>query len=457
LSEILFLSIAELGAAYRSGTLSPVEVVRQSLDRIAKLDAKLNSFITVLGDRAMTRAAAAERELAAGKDRGALHGVPIAIKDLVAMAGVPTTFGSRAGSPQHPASDAPVIRRLEEAGAIILGKTNLLEYAYGAVHPEFGQTNNPWNLERTSGGSSGGSAAAVAAGLCFAALGTDTGGSIRIPASYCGVAGLKPTYGLVAADGVQPLSWSLDHVGPIARSSADAARLLEGMTGQRYSAAPAVLSGLRFGVMRHPGESRFLEPEAWERFSAVLNRLVAAGAVVQPVEIPGLDRATEAVLTMIEPEASIIHRDLIKAEPEKFAAITRTQIEHGFGIPATAYVEAQRVQRDLQQRYRALFEGVDAILSPSVPWVAPAEDPALEADGGAGEMLYSGVYNLVGLPALSLPIGFGSGNLPIGLQVVTAWQRDDLALSIGAAIEALIGFRHAEPAALMRDGSREGA
>jgi aspartyl-tRNA(Asn)/glutamyl-tRNA(Gln) amidotransferase subunit A len=451
LSEVLFLSIAELGAAYRSGTLSPVEVVRQSLDRIAKLDSRLNSFITVLGDRALARAAEAERELAAGRYRGPLHGVPIAIKDLVAMAGVPTTFASRAGSPQHPTSDASVIRRLEDAGAVILGKTNLLEYAYGAVHPEFGQTNNPWNLGRTSGGSSGGSAAAVAAGLCFAALGTDTGGSIRIPAAYCGVAGLKPTYGLVAVDGVQALSWSLDHVGPIARSSADAARLLEGMTGRPCNATPADLRGLRLGVMRHPGESKFLEPEVKERFSAVLDRLIAAGAMVKPVEIGGLDRANDAVLTMIEPEASIVHRDLIKSEPEKFAEITRRQIEHGFAVPATAYVEAQRVRHDLQQRYRALFAEVDAILSPSVPWVAPAEDPALEADGGAGEMLYSGVYNLVGLPALSVPMGVGAANLPIGLQIVTAWHRDDLALSIGSAMEPLMGIRHTEPPALARD------
>ena len=203
-----------------------------------KRDGKLNSFITVLGERSLERAATAERELRAGQDRGPLHGVPIAIKDLVDMAGVPTTFASRAGSPKHPTEDAPVIRRLEAAGAVILGKTNLLEYAYGAVHPDFGQTNNPWDPTRTSGGSSGGSAAAVGAGLCFAALGTDTGGSIRIPAAYCGVVGLKPSFGLVDTTGVQALSWSLDHVGPLARSCGDAALLLEGMTGQRYPMTP---------------------------------------------------------------------------------------------------------------------------------------------------------------------------------------------------------------------------
>ena len=274
MTDPLFLSIPELGAAYRSGTLSPVAVTRQALERIAKRDGKLNSFITVLGERSLDRAATAERELRAGQDRGALHGVPIAIKDLVDMAGVPTTFASRAGSPKHPAEDAPVIRRLEAAGAVILGKTNLLEYAYGAVHPDFGQTNNPWDPTRTSGGSSGGSAAAIGAGLCFAALGTDTGGSIRIPAAYCGVVGLKPSFGLIDTTGVQALSWSLDHVAPLARSCGDAALLLEGMTGQRYPMTPPDLKRLRFGVVRHEGAEKFLEPEVTARFEEVLEKLV---------------------------------------------------------------------------------------------------------------------------------------------------------------------------------------
>src|SRR5688572_4096840 len=198
--EIHFSSIATLGAGYRNGSLSPVEVVRGLLDRIAKLDPTLNSFITVLEAESLVQAESAARELKAGHDRGPLHGVPVAIKDLIDMAGVPTTFASRAGSPRLAEIDAVLVRSLKEAGAIVLGKTNLLEYAYGAVHPDFGQTNNPWDPRRTSGGSSGGSAAAVAAGLCFAAVGTDTGGSIRIPAAYCGVAGIKPTYGRVGVD-----------------------------------------------------------------------------------------------------------------------------------------------------------------------------------------------------------------------------------------------------------------
>jgi aspartyl-tRNA(Asn)/glutamyl-tRNA(Gln) amidotransferase subunit A len=431
----LFLSIAELGAAYRSGTLSPVAVTRAALERIAQEDGKLNAFITVLGDRSLARAAAAEQELKAGHDRGPLHGVPIAIKDLVDMAGVPTTFASRAGSPKHPTEDAPVIRRLEEAGAVILGKTNLLEYAYGAVHPDFGQTNKPHDPKRTAGGSSGGSAAAVSAGFCFAALGTDTGGSIRIPASYCGVVGLKPSFGLVDVSGVQALSWSLDHVGPLARSSADAALLLEGMTGRSFPVEPLDLKRLRIGVVQHAGAERFLEPEVAARLEEVLGKLRTAGAVVAPVTVAGLERAADALLTLIEPEASVVHADLIASEPEKYGPLTRLQIEHGFKIPATDYVRALRIQAELKGRFAAELEEFDALISPAVPWVAPAEDPALEGDGGAGEMLYSAVYNLTGLPALVLPMGRGAAGMPVGLQIVSAWNSEAWLLSLGAAIE----------------------
>jgi aspartyl-tRNA(Asn)/glutamyl-tRNA(Gln) amidotransferase subunit A len=449
-SDPLFLSIPELGAAYRSGTLSPVAVTRQALERIAAQDARLNSFITVLGERSLERAAAAESELRASRDRGPLHGVPIAIKDLVDMAGVPTTFASRAGSPKHPTEDAPVIRHLEQAGAVILGKTNLLEYAYGAVHPDFGQTNNPWDPNRTSGGSSGGSAAAVGAGFCFAALGTDTGGSIRIPAAYCGVVGLKPSFGLVDTAGVQALSWSLDHVGPLARSCRDAALLLEGMTGQSLSLTSTDLKRVRFGVVRHEGAERFLEPEVTARFEEMLEKLRAHGAHIQPVSVAGMEQAAEALIALIEPEASVIHARLIRSEPEKFGPVTRQQIEAGFNIPATAYLQALRTQALLKDRFASLFKQVDALLSPAVPWVAPAEDPALEGDGGAGEMLYSAIYNLTGLPALVLPMGLGAADMPVGLQIASAWQSESMLLALGSAVEAL---SEPPPSARLRDAA----
>jgi aspartyl-tRNA(Asn)/glutamyl-tRNA(Gln) amidotransferase subunit A len=439
-SDIHFASIAALGDAYRSGSISPVEVVRASLDRIARFDPSLNSFITVLEAESLAQAEAAARELKAGHDRGPLHGVPVAVKDLVEMAGVPTTFASRAGSPRTGKADAALVRNLRQAGAIILGKTNLLEYAYGAVHPDFGQTNNPWDPRRTSGGSSGGSAAAVAAGLCFAAVGTDTGGSIRIPASYCGVAGLKPSFARVSLDGVQALSPTLDHAGLLARSCADAALLLGGMTGTRLDVPRAQLAGRRVGVMHHPGADKFLQTEVQAHFDQVIRDLERAGARVRPMQISGLEQARDALIAIIEPEASLIHRDLLRDEPGGFSDITRAQIEAGFKISAVDYLNALQVRERLTAAFHGAFESVDAILSPSVPWVAPAEDPPVGGEEGAGEMMYSGVYNLVGLPALSVPCGMSAEGLPSGLQIVTSWHKDELALSIGLALEVALPF-----------------
>ena len=434
-----FLSIPALGARFRDRSLSPAAVTRQALERIAALDGTLNSFITVCADEGMAQAAAAERELAAARDRGPLHGVPVAIKDLIDVAGVPTTFASRADSPRLPAADAALVGRLKEAGAVILGKANLLEYAYGAVHPDFGQTNNPWDPTRTSGGSSGGSAAAVAAGFCCAAVGTDTGGSIRIPAAYCGVVGLKPTYGLVSVDGVQPLSWSLDHAGPLARSCADAGLLLEAMSGRPCRVAPAPLAGLRLGVMTHPGAERYLQPAVVKAMADITGKLAAGGAVLRDVGIADLEAAADALMAILSPEASVVHQRRIAEHADGFGATTRLQIEAGFAVPATAYVRAQQFRRSLVERFRALFAEVDALLSPAVPWVAPAEDPALNDEAGAGEMLYSAVYNLVGLPAASVPCGLSSEGLPMGLQIVGPWLADARVLSIGAAVEALVG------------------
>jgi aspartyl-tRNA(Asn)/glutamyl-tRNA(Gln) amidotransferase subunit A len=395
----------------------------------------------VLEKESLARAKRAEKEFASGKDLGPLHGVPVALKDLVDMAGVPTTYSSKAGSPKTPTRDAPLVAKLKAAGAVIIGKTNLLEYAYGAVHPDVGQTNNPWDYKRTSGGSSGGSAAAVATGMCYAALGTDTGGSIRIPAAYCGIVGLKPTFGTVDLAGVQALSWSLDHGGPLARSCADAALFLAAITGKRFAGKPKDVKGLRFGVMKHQDEAKHLQPGVKKAVDGVLGRLKKAGAVLKPVSVPNMDLAPDALMAILYPEASVIHQRLIAAEPGGFGEITRQQIEAGFAIPATAYVRGQMLQRALAARFKKLFEDVDVLISPSVPWVAPAEDPALNDDSGAGEMLYSGLYNVLGIPALALPAGLSEG-LPAGLQIATAWGADSLAFSVGATIEAGVGALH---------------
>jgi aspartyl-tRNA(Asn)/glutamyl-tRNA(Gln) amidotransferase subunit A len=236
---------------------------------------------------------------------------------------------------------------------------------------------------------------------------------------------------------VQALSWSLDHVGPLARSCADAALLLQGMTGRKFPIASVDLNRARFGVVRHPGAERFLEPEVAVGFAALLTQLGTGGARFESLTVTGIEDAAEALLALIESEASVIHEHLIKSEPEKFGPLTRQQIEAGFKVPATAYIKAQWIQAELKRRFASVFENVDFLLSPAVPWVAPAEDPALEGDGGLGEMLYSGVYNLTGLPALVLPMGVGAAGMPIGLQVVSKWQSEAALLSVGAALESL--------------------
>ncbi|MFC4455370.1 amidase [Deinococcus sonorensis] len=437
-----FASIADIGALYRSRALSPVELTRSCLERIAALDTTLNAFITVTAEQALRQARQAEDDLHAGVDRGPLHGIPVALKDLVETAGIRTTCASRILRDHVPPRDAALVRRLSAAGAVTLGKTNMSEFAMGVPHPDHGQTNNPWAPARTAGASSGGSAAAVAAGLCFAAVGTDTGGSIRIPASYCGLAGLKPTYGLVDLTGVFPLSWSLDHAGPLARSSADAALMLDAMTGQRHPAS-AQLRGLRFGVMQASGPG--VEPDVSALFAAACQALQAAGAELHDVEVPELELADAALLNVLLPEASAVHARWIAERPAEYAAVTRQQLQLGFAIPAVTHVRAQQYRRHLTRQFLTQLERVDALLSPTVAFVAPERDPDLTGTQGALEGLRTGPHNLTGLPALTVNVGFDADGLPVGLQVVTPPMTDHRCLAIGAALEGLLPHARRHP------------
>ncbi|PYE49370.1 amidase [Deinococcus yavapaiensis] len=442
--DVLFLSIAELGARFRAGSLSPVDVTRATLQRIEQLDTVLNAFITVTGDLAMEQAEAAERELRSGVDRGPLHGVPVALKDLADTAGVRTTCGARILSDHVPTVDATVVTRLREAGAVLVGKTNMLEFAYGIVHPDFGQTNNPWDPTRTAGGSSGGSAAAVAAGLCFAALGTDTGGSIRIPASYCGVSGLKPTYGLVPLDGIFALSWSLDHGGPIARSSEDAALLLEVLAQRTLDVTPRGLKGVRLGVLEEHIDGPEMEPGVREVFMRALEALKDAGAHLVPVRIDELDAADAALMDVLLPEASVIHERWVRERPDDYAKDTRMQIELGFDVRGVAHVKAQRYRQRLAANFLDAMHGLVALLSPTVAWVAPHEDPVVADEAGAAEARRTAPTNLTGFPALSVNAGF-SQQLPVGLHITARPNDDAVALALGAAIERLLGANRVPP------------
>lgn len=425
--------VRALAARYRAGTLSPVAVVEAGLARIAALDGQLNAIADSMAAEARAEAAAREAELRAGRDLGPLHGIPVAIKDLIAVAGVATGFGSRVMPPAAPGRDARLVSNLRAAGAVIFPKTNLLEYAYGIAHPAIGQTNNPHDPRRTAGGSSGGSAAAVASGMVPLAVGTDTGGSIRIPAAYCGVTGMKPSFGLVPLDGVFPLAPSLDHAGPLAHSVEDAALLLAAMSGRTIEVRPMPVAGLRIGVLRRHFPALAANRPVGAHVDGFLSRLAAAGAVLSEVDLPELAEANGHLLTILRPEASRIHADLLARNPEGYAKATRAQIEAGFAVTATDYLAAQDFARVLRQRVEALLKKVDVLASPAVPFVAPFEDPEI-AEGEDSEMLASGFANLTGHPALSLPCGRVEG-LPVGLQLTGGIGRDGALLAAARAIE----------------------
>lgn len=437
--SIEFASIAEIGRMYRTCEIDPIAVTQSAISRIREYDSNIKAFITVDDERALSEARFAAQELGGAVDRGPLHGVPVAIKDNIDTLDMRTTGGSGVWSDRVPDSDAELVKNLREAGAIVIGKTNMQEFAHGVPHPDFGQTRNPWDPARTAGGSSGGSAAAVAAGFCFAAVGTDTGGSVRVPASYCGVAGLKPTYGLVSTQGVFPLSWSLDHAGPLARSSGDAALLLEGMTGGVFRSMDKVdIGALRVGLISPHAEGPELEQDVQNSFLETIELLRQHGAAVEPVEIRNLEIGEVALSGIVGPEASVAHSQMLLDRPGGYAAQTRSQLEVGFGTPATLYVRLQQFRRQLATEFLTAMRGLDILVSPTVAWSAPAEDPSILSEQGLHEGRRTVPYNLIGFPALSLRSGFDREGLPIGFQIAARPMQDALVLGVGAALESLI-------------------
>jgi aspartyl-tRNA(Asn)/glutamyl-tRNA(Gln) amidotransferase subunit A len=455
---LCYTDIATLGRLYRTRALSPSEATRAVIERIRRLDRRLNSFITVLEQPALEQARQAEAELAGGHDRGPLHGVPISLKDLIDTAGTRTTAASRLWRERVPEASATVARRLEQAGAVLIGKCNLLEFAYGIVHPDYGQCNNPWDTGRTSGGSSSGSAASVAAGMGWGSVGTDTGGSIRIPAAYCGVVGLKPTYGRVSLHGICPLSVSLDHAGPLARTVADAAILLDALAGydpldphsladpamETVTALTGEVRGLRLGVVaEHLGAD--LEPGVAEATWAAVRVLEQAGMHVREVQIASLPAADDALLAAIMPEATLVHAGWLREHPEGYAALTRAQLEQGAHIPAIDYLRAQAYRQQLRADMLDTLRYVDVLASPSVAWAAPAEDPPVGQGQGAIEARRTGPYNLTGLPAISLPCGFDPQGLPLGMQLAAAPLAEPLLLRVAQAYEQRAGWFRQRP------------
>ena len=391
-------------------------------DRCLAVGRQLNAVITIL-------------EPSERAPDGPLHGAPVAIKDNIDVRGVVTTSASTVGVPPPAQRDATVVARLRGAGAELLCKTNLLEYAAGSVNPAYGMTFNPRDPTRTSGGSSGGSAALVAAGVCDFALGTDTGGSIRIPAAYCGIVGLKPTYGLVPLDGVFPLSPTLDHVGPLTRTAAQAAALLGAMAGTRIELRS--FSGVRIGVLRRQVDDPAVEPPVRARVEEALARLGRAGFPLVDVDIPELDLADDALGVIVVKEAYDVHRDLLGQEGHRYGAGTRAVIEAGREVDDAQYERALADRKRIAQGFARVFEQVDILAGPTVAYPAPHEDPPVGTPQGDVEARFTGPYNLTGIPAVSIPCGLAEGELPAGLQLAAAAGEDGLLLSVAAEFQKL--------------------
>jgi aspartyl-tRNA(Asn)/glutamyl-tRNA(Gln) amidotransferase subunit A len=436
------MTIAEAAQALRSRRISSVELTRQCLDQIAKLNPVLNAFITVTGDSALERARELDRELAQGTDRGPLHGIPIAHKDLMWTKGVRTTSGSKIFADFVPDRDAPVVRKLAEAGAVMVGKAGLHELAYGITsdNPHFGTIRNPRNPEHSPGGSSGGSGAAVATGMAFVATGTDTGGSVRVPASFCGVAGLKPTYGLVDRGGVQPLGLSLDHVGPLARTVDDIRIALDAMSSPaQRKAGPASVREIRVGLP----ENFYFETVAPEVKAAVRDAALRAeklGAPVIPVRVPDIEALNTAGLVILLSEAAAVHQNHLHRRGD-FGSDVLALLDQGSLIPAADYVNAQRQRKRIVEEFHALFRAIDCLFTPSTPITAPRIgqtevmlDGTMHNTRMIGTRFARGI-NVLGFPALSIPCGASAEGLPIGLQIIGRPFAENLVLILGEALE----------------------
>jgi aspartyl-tRNA(Asn)/glutamyl-tRNA(Gln) amidotransferase subunit A len=462
-NEICFANIGETAAALRRGDFTALELTDLCLARIEAIDAKLHSFITVTAELAREQAREADRELRSGIDRGALHGLPIAVKDLYLTRGIRTTCHSAVLEHWIPDHDATAVSKLAQAGAILLGKLGMHEFAFGgpALDTPFPAVRNPWNTEHITGGSSSGSGAALAAGLCFGALGSDTGGSIRNPAAHCGIVGIKPTYGRVSRHGVVPLSWSLDHTGPMARTVEDCALMLQILAGwdekDPASARAAVpdfraglqtgIRGLRVGVPRSNwfDENLGIAAETGNAFTAALNRLAELGAEIVEIDGEALALARKANQTILVAEAYAYHEKTFQSTPEKFGSAVRRRMLEGAFLSSADYIAAQRARTALNRRIQAGFERVNVFATPTV--ARPPESFAtLDPNEQNLRPNFTNPFNLSGLPAISVPCGFTADNLPIGIQIIAPAFDEPTCLRVAHAYEQASDWHKRRPA-----------
>ncbi|PWT90572.1 MAG: Asp-tRNA(Asn)/Glu-tRNA(Gln) amidotransferase GatCAB subunit A, partial [Blastocatellia bacterium] len=420
------LTISEGSELLRRGKVSPVELTSGCLARIEQLNPILNAFITVIHDSAIADARVAEDEIRRGNWRGPLHGIPIGLKDLIDTAGFRTTCGSALFADRIPNEDAEIVQRLKRAGAVIIGKQNLQEFAYGgtSASSHFGPVHNPWDTNRIAGGSSGGSAAAVAVGMCFAAIGTDTGGSIREPAAFCGITGLKPTYGRVSTRGVFPLSWSLDHVGPLTRTVTDTAIMLDTIAGydpldpttvdwptESYTSALHIKTQFRIGVVRQPFFED-LHPEIQAAIENVIALIADMGSEVLEVELPSVPTAVQA------PEVYAVHCNYFVKSPELYRPWIQERLRQAALVDTLSYVQARHELERVRRTINDVFSAVDLLVTPTSPVPPITIDEALNmSPSPAGELWLRNTrpFNAYGIPTISIPCGFTSEGLPIGL------------------------------------------
>jgi Asp-tRNA(Asn)/Glu-tRNA(Gln) amidotransferase A subunit family amidase len=458
MQDTLFLPMTELSRRIESGELDPEALIGAYLERSEGVGKTLNCYLALSRERACADAERAAKRAAQHRRLSPVDGIPIAVKDNIDVAGVPTTNGL--GGSHHPlaAADAEVIRRLRSQGAVIIGKLNMQEAALGAVNdnPHHGRTTNPFRTNTTPGGSSGGSGAAVAAGLCAAALGTDTGGSVRIPASYCGVVGLKPSYGLVSTRGVTPLSLRLDHVGLLTRSVADAALMLAASAGldadwpyarsygqDNYAdLGDRSLRGVRLGVLTNLEQER-AAPTVWSCFTKALELFESLGAELHSVGLPTYDvvRGRRAVLVRVEVEAAAEYCELYQREPERFSQEMRGYLDWGLAASALRLVEADRIIDRAAHELGRCFQGVSAIVSPTTPQAAfpfGGKPPDNQSS-------FCVLANMAGCPAISVPMGLDPAGLPLGVQILAPPGQDKRALAIAAAYEAAAQWHLAPP------------
>jgi aspartyl-tRNA(Asn)/glutamyl-tRNA(Gln) amidotransferase subunit A len=445
----MLITIDEFARKLRARELTALEITDACLRRIDELQASLNAFIRVMADQARRDAETLDRELAAGRDRGPLHGVPIAVKDIIDIGGVPTTAASRVREGHVAAADAPVITRLRAAGAVIIGKTNLDEFAFGTMseNSAFGAVRHPLDPARSPGGSSGGSAVAVAAGMALAALGTDTGGSIRIPSAACGTSGLKPTIGEISTQGVVPLSPTLDHVGPFARTVGDVRLLYQAMSRTDLQSSgtdlPRSVSNLRLGIPRGY-LTDLLDADVRTCFDETAATLRSAGATITDASVLHASTTPAVYMHIHSSEGATYHARTLDAVPDRYTPVVRCRLEVGRYVLAQDYHRAMEGRELLRREVDAALEDCDALVLPTLPIAAPVRGAESVLVNGAPEpvralmLRLTQLFNVTGHPAISIPSGITSDGLPVGLQIVGHRDRTGDLLYAAQAVERLL-------------------